>query len=262
MDSIPFTLPAPHGGTGTIAVIAPGGELDGACLAALSVAEQARANAATPAFRLAFVTGRGLLRMALSRWFHQQTGHLPAPSRIPLYQAPGGPPLVDQDRLPAALRGGAFPFFSVSHTITTGADGLPYGLAVVLVSDSGPVGIDLELADRPVIWRRLAERRFAPAEAAWLREAPDRAARRFLHLWTIKEAAAKALGLGLGRALRTVTPALPLPTPGTLETPVSLDFPPEAASVTAGCDLFTARLDGACGLPDAWLALALADTSR
>jgi phosphopantetheinyl transferase len=58
-------------------------------------------------------------------------------------------------------------------------------------------GIDVETM-RPVAAERIARRYFAPAETLWLGRLPEAARQHaFFRLWTLKEAAAKALGQGL-----------------------------------------------------------------
>jgi 4'-phosphopantetheinyl transferase len=64
------------------------------------------------------------------------------------------------------------------------------------------VGLDVELVTRATDWRGIAARYFSPLELAQI----DRAAAadrptRFFEIWTLKEAFAKALGLGLSQAL-------------------------------------------------------------
>lgn len=88
----------------------------------------------------------------------------------------------------------------------------PERVAVLLASVPG--GIDIE-RQRPLRHERVAARYFAPAEQAWLaRLSGSEAARDFFRLWTLKEAAAKALGEGLARNLARLAFALdgPLPT--------------------------------------------------
>ena len=94
-------------------------------------------------------------------------------------------------------------------TLTHDDTGRPHvaGLAVsisyslhqiaVAASYDGPIGVDIEDV-RP---RHLgvADRWFTPRELDWMTRQPDRL-RAFLHLWTAKEAAGKALGLGLRRS--------------------------------------------------------------
>jgi 4'-phosphopantetheinyl transferase len=62
------------------------------------------------------------------------------------------------------------------------------------------VGIDIERAGRARL--AVAERYFSAAEAAQLRELPPEAQpRRFVQLWTLKEAYLKATGTGLAGGL-------------------------------------------------------------
>lgn len=84
---------------------------------------------------------------------------------------------------------------SISHTT---------GLVLVAVSTGGPVGVDVERADR----ERLppVQAWVVPEELAALPDASAADRRRaLLQLWTAKEAVTKALGTGLGTPLRAVT---------------------------------------------------------
>ena len=94
------------------------------------------------------------------------------------------------------LRGGgsASPSFNLSHT---------RGLVACIVAPTGDVGIDVEYLNRSTDWRRIAERYFSGEELAQLERGPtDR--ERFYELWTLKEAFAKALGVGVLQVLSTV----------------------------------------------------------
>lgn len=82
----------------------------------------------------------------------------------------------------------------------------PRGIEVNLTHSDGwllaaaasvPVGIDME-AVRPVDWHLIARRFLSSADRDWLAAYPveDRQ-RAFFHLWTWKEAVAKAVGAGL-----------------------------------------------------------------
>jgi len=83
--------------------------------------------------------------------------------------------------------------FNLSHT---------RGLIAVAVARGREVGIDVEWLDRPVRASSLARRYFNEPELEELRSAPESArARRFLRLWTRREAHAKMTGEGLSRAL-------------------------------------------------------------
>lgn len=73
------------------------------------------------------------------------------------------------------------------------------GHSLLLVSRSARVGVDVERTNRRLRHRELAQRYFAPEEAAAISTLDDEAGtRRFLQLWTAKEAACKATGTGLG----------------------------------------------------------------
>jgi phosphopantetheine--protein transferase-like protein len=60
----------------------------------------------------------------------------------------------------------------------------------------GELGADIEALSRGVKLSA-ARRFFSPGEAEWIAEGGGEASRRFLWLWTRKEALAKALGKGL-----------------------------------------------------------------
>lgn len=95
------------------------------------------------------------------------------------------------------------PSFNVSHS----ADFL-----AVAVTERGRVGVDVELV-RPIKRSdRVAARRFAPAEQAWIATAgPDQRDAAFLRVWTCKEAFAKALGDGLATPYPSFSVDLPSP---------------------------------------------------
>jgi 4'-phosphopantetheinyl transferase len=83
--------------------------------------------------------------------------------------------------------------FNLSHT---------RGLVACAVTRQAAVGIDVELVTRTTDWRGIASRYFSPAETAQIDRAPAaEQATRFFELWTLKEAFAKALGVGLARTL-------------------------------------------------------------
>ena len=99
--------------------------------------------------------------------------------------------------------------FNLSHT---------NGLVVCLVSRGRAVGVDVESLERAGRWVDLADRYFAPREAAALRRvnAAGRAVR-FLEYWTLKEAYIKARGLGLALPLADFSFDLPARTPDDIE---------------------------------------------
>lgn len=105
-----------------------------------------------------------------------------------------GKPRIDPAFAPGA--GVADLAFNLAHT---------RGLAVVAVTSSGEIGVDVERRDRPIRARILASRFFAPEEAAVLGKLPAaRLQERFILYWTLKEAAIKALGGGLSVPLGAV----------------------------------------------------------
>lgn len=96
---------------------------------------------------------------------------------------------------------------------------------VVAVTRARRVGIDLERLDRRPPFRRLARRWFAREEADALAAMDDEAGRRrFLALWTIKEAACKATGTGIYGRL----PAWRFQLEGVEGAPIALALPAEA----------------------------------
>lgn len=149
----------------------------------LAPAERARANSVRDGeVRAGFVLSRAALRTQLA----SELGRSPSAFEI----VPG------RHGKPALIGGGLE--FSLSHS-----DGL-----AALALSSVPVGIDVQR--RRSGMQRMAERYFAPAEAATVTAGidPDRADKRFGRLWTRKEACAKVLG---GRLIPTLgRPLLPL----------------------------------------------------
>jgi 4'-phosphopantetheinyl transferase len=86
--------------------------------------------------------------------------------------------------------------FNLSHT---------HGLVACAVAGGADVGIDVESVDR-VVDDRVARRFFSARENADLSRCASDAlrARRFLALWTLKEAYVKAIGQGLSHPLNTI----------------------------------------------------------
>ena len=77
------------------------------------------------------------------------------------------------------------------------------GMAAVAIASGGEIGVDVESALTPRNAVGVAERYFAPEEAAFLRAQADPSARNelFYAIWTLKEAVLKADGRGLARGL-------------------------------------------------------------
>lgn len=70
--------------------------------------------------------------------------------------------------------------------------------ALIAVSPEAPVGADIQQHRDRTRWQALAERFFAPEEAASLQSLDD-----FYRLWVTKEAVLKALGTGISGHLAT-----------------------------------------------------------
>ncbi len=146
----------------------------------LAEGEHARAGRFTrPQLRERYIAGRATLRMLLGRALD-----IP-PAAVPIVRGARGRPQLD-------LAGA--PDFNVSHTRDA---------AIIAVVQDGAgrlrIGVDLERADREVDASRLARKFCTPRE----REAmagldADASRRRFLRLWTCKEAMSKATGDGIG----------------------------------------------------------------
>jgi phosphopantetheinyl transferase len=105
---------------------------------------------------------------------------------------------------------------SLSHSVE---------MVVVAVGDRVRVGVDVEPADRGDLAGHVARRCFSDAEQAELRGLTGhRRARRFVEIWTQREALVKALGRGLpamrvvraGELWRTTALRLPEPYVGTV----------------------------------------------
>jgi 4'-phosphopantetheinyl transferase len=91
--------------------------------------------------------------------------------------------------------------FNLSHTL---------GLIVLAVTHEREVGVDVEnmCAREPAL--ELADKFFAPAEAAALRQMPaELRQQRFFHYWTLKESYSKARGLGLSIPLQEFSFSFP-----------------------------------------------------
>lgn len=79
-------------------------------------------------------------------------------------------------------------------------------MVVVVISDAGAAGVDIESVSRSVFSLALAERYFADSEVRLLQSLPvQQQAQRIVQLWTLKESFLKAEGLGLRVPLRKVS---------------------------------------------------------
>lgn len=130
--------------------------------------------------RNAFVAAHGLLRFAL----RQTTGRGDWLFDV----GPNGKPVL------VAEEGAAVPRFNITHTPGLAACGLTLG---------GPIGVDAEPWGRAVDVAGVAERCFTPEERRHMEAAGPERGRRFIEIWTLKEAVAKTLGHGLAMDLRT-----------------------------------------------------------
>lgn len=133
--------------------------------------------------RTRFIVARGRLRQVLANYF----AFHPATLQFG-YEDRGKPFLKTFVREPL--------HFNISHS---------HGLALIAVSETSPVGVDLEYAKDDLDATGLARRFFSPAEHSAIIAAPDDAAlrRRFYTCWTRKEAFVKAIGSGIVGGLDT-----------------------------------------------------------
>lgn len=146
----------------------------------LAPAEQARmARFGHQALAARYVAGRALLRWLLGRVLGL------APHAVPIERGERGRP---------QLAGAAGFDFNVSHT---------EGIALIGISHSRRIGVDVERADRIVRADGLAQKFLTTAEQATLAALPEPERRaRFLRYWTCKEAMSKATGDGLSAPFR------------------------------------------------------------
>jgi 4'-phosphopantetheinyl transferase len=129
--------------------------------------------------RQLWTRGRGVLRRLLG-------GYLASDPRTLRFatEAHGKPSLIGHAQLS----------FNLSHS---------GGLALYAFTTVGPVGVDIELARRPIDAVALAARAFGPGEAARLAALdPATRSRELLRAWTRHEAALKRLGVGIRGGIR------------------------------------------------------------
>jgi 4'-phosphopantetheinyl transferase len=202
------------------------GEADLAALAAtdqvLDAPERTRAaRFVMPADQQMYRAAHVLLRRALSR-------HAPVdPAAWRFGEGAHGRPQI------AAPSAGTGLHFSLAHT---------HGLACCAVAETVAVGIDAEgnraLGDA----LDLAQRFFAPAEAATLAALPPpERMPHFYALWTLKEGFVKALGLGLSAGLDRCAFRLAAGTPGTITLTL---YPPRDDGAADHWRCVLLRIDG------------------
>ena len=152
-----------------------------ACLPFLTAAERARAaRFVMPDDRHRFAAARSLMRRLL-----QEIAGVPA-GEWDFAIGDHGKPLVCRPEQGRSIG------INISHA---------EGMVACAAAPGGVIGVDLEWLGR-VVEPRIADRRFAAAEAASVRAVPaDRRREAFLQIWTVKEAYVKALGGGLTIAL-------------------------------------------------------------
>ncbi len=126
--------------------------------------------------RRLWTRSRGVLRALLGLYLQRD------PSALRFSSGPHGKPALEP----------AGPSFNLSHSGQ---------LALFAFTERRAVGVDVEVARRPIDELALAARVFGPEEAMRL-EGLDRAARRreFLRMWTRHEAALKCRGAGIGES--------------------------------------------------------------
>lgn len=129
-----------------------------------------------PKAALLFLAAHAMLRLLLERY---DPGSIPRGAALPRRAL--GKPFLGQTASGRPL------FFNLSHS---------WPLAAVAVTRAGECGIDVEMIDPHLPWQELCDTALHPQErrAVLSSAAPAEA---FLRHWTLKEAAAKALGLGL-----------------------------------------------------------------
>jgi 4'-phosphopantetheinyl transferase len=156
----------------------------------LSRAEIVRADRfGTPLLRARWIAGRATLRRLLGDCLEIE------PAAVALRRGRRGRP-----ELPAqyALD------FNVSHTDDMALIGIARGLP-----SGGRIGVDIERADRSVNADGLARKFMSDQERAGMASLDDAARRRrFLQLWTCKEAMSKATGDALSAPFRDIDVAV------------------------------------------------------
>jgi 4'-phosphopantetheinyl transferase len=154
-------------------------DIRSACIELLCPGERKQAaRFASDRRRREYAFAHGLVRAALSRLAPQV-----APAAWRFEKTRHGRPFISAPQSAEHLH------FSLSHTD---------GFVACAVSPCERVGIDVEAIDRLVSHLEIARTFFSPAEHADLISLPPAQQRdRFFDLWTLKEAYAKARGLGL-----------------------------------------------------------------
>jgi 4'-phosphopantetheinyl transferase len=143
----------------------------------LSPDEQSRAHRfLSDAPRQIFVESRFILRTILGRLLHQSPGH------IEFGYTPLGKPFLADSIHHEKIE------FNLSHANE-------YGLFIFY--RDAPIGIDIEFDNRQIAYREMIPFVFTPSESNFLTSLPqEQILSEFFTIWTVKEALAKATGLG------------------------------------------------------------------
>ena len=152
---------------------------------ALAPAERERAaRFHFPRDRNRFIAGRGALRQILGRYLQTD------PIKLQFTYGPHGKPALAQGAEESGLQ------FNLAHS---------GGLALLAVTRSGKIGVDLERVRALKDAEGLVTRFFCPREIAAFQGLPeDQKPAAFFNLWTRKEAWLKAIGEGIGHSLNRV----------------------------------------------------------
>ena len=136
-----------------------------------------------------FIVGRGMLRAILGRY-----GDVP-PERLRFNYGPNGKPeLITPGEV--TRRPGGVLHFNLAHSEAVG---------VLAVTQTGPVGVDVEQVRRLPDFKELVGQFFSGREAAEFSRLPwEQQPTAFFNLWTRKEALLKAMGEGIAHSLNRV----------------------------------------------------------
>jgi 4'-phosphopantetheinyl transferase len=143
--------------------------------------------------RKLWMRSRGVLRALLGRYLGKD------PATLRFLASPYGKPAL-LDHAPEGSSPGPDP---ESSAVTRMQFNLSHsgGLALYVFAAGVSVGVDVELARRPIDEVAIASRTFGASEAERLRELdPETRRREFLRAWVRHEARLKCLGVGIGGA--------------------------------------------------------------
>ena len=163
----------------------PGPEELDLLMAGLSSEERARAERyRVDEVRTRFITGRGTMRAILARYLEA------TPGRLEFTYGTLGKPALSGPWAGSGLH------FNLAHS---------RGLALLAVTWSGPVGVDVEMIRSTTDAEHLVARFFSSGESALFQTTPpERRLEAFFNLWTRKESWLKATGQGIGALLSQV----------------------------------------------------------